>query len=52
MDELEYTVKGSQINFPDKDWDWSVLFFDELPVGSWAMTRLRYHRKKALSEED
>ena len=51
MEQHKYTVKGSEINFPDKNWDWNVLFFDEIPVGSWAVAKLRYRAKKASDED-
>ena len=52
MDELKHTCSGQEINFPSLDWDWNVLFFDELSVGSWAMAKLSYRSRNANSDED
>ena len=32
MDELKHTTKGSQINLPDRHYDWKVKIIDEVPV--------------------
>ena len=52
MDELKHTCSGQEINFPALDWDWNVRFFDELPVGSWAMVKLRYRSRNSNSDEE
>ena len=52
MDELRNTVKGSEINFPDKNWDWNMLFFDEISVDSWTTAKLKLVRSKGEDDED
>lgn len=52
IDELKYGCKGSEINFPDQQWDWSQHFFDELSVDSWIKAKLRYGKKKITDEDE
>ena len=52
IDELKYGCKGSEINFPDNNWDWSQHFFDEIPVDSWFKVKLKQRKKKNTDKDE
>ena len=52
IDQLKHTVRGSEINFPDNHWDWSVHFYDEISVDSWVQVKLKQGKKKVTEEDE
>ena len=45
-------MRGSEINFPDNHWDWSIHFYDEINVDSWVQVKLKFGKKKVVVEDD
>ena len=52
MDEFKHTVKGSEISFPDNNWDWNLHLFDEISVDSWTTAKLKFVKSKGEDDED
>ena len=51
MDELKHGCKGSEVNFPDPNIDWTKHFFDELSVDEWVKAKLQLGTKKSSGEK-
>ena len=52
MKWLNETTKGSEINLPNNQWDWNVMFFDEISIDSWFEVKLMFGSKKETDEDD
>ena len=52
IDELLYTTRGSNIQLPDKTYDWQATILEEIFVGQWVIAKLNTQSREERKEQE